>query len=91
MTGRELGRVEAETHAAVLAGLDRLADLADDAVLRGRRRIIERHAPYTIDTPLAGRNRGTWCEDHRKLGGPWPCADYRDAAADLLPEGGPTP
>ncbi len=47
-------------------------------VLAGRRRIVERHAP-DLDP-----SSGPWCHD---AGHRWPCDDYRDAAADLLPEG----
>jgi hypothetical protein len=55
------------------------------AVMRGRRRIIERHAP--IDTPA-----GEFCRscpmglgDGSGRFRDWPCDEYRDAAADLLP------
>ena len=51
----------------------------------GRRRILERHAPDTED----GVTACTICRPATKLDGvtiPWPCPDYRDAAAGLLPE-----
>ncbi len=47
------------------------------AQLAGRRRILERHAPLDGVPDRCG-------SDGISL---WPCPDYRDAAADLLPEG----
>lgn len=53
------------------------------AVLAGRRRIVERHAPNNLGSRI------TYCGDAPHLDDleSWPCDDYRDAAADLLPEG----
>lgn len=84
----------AERHAAVLAALDDqieqrefAADTYADQIgaLRGRRRIVERHAPERAN------NGDVVCSrclvDH---GYPdnveWPCEEFNDAAADLLPE-----
>ncbi len=52
-------------------------------VLRGRRRIIERHAPIDYG------KFGVSCQSHDHAGpGPsFPCDEYLDAAADLMPEG----
>jgi hypothetical protein len=51
------------------------------AVMRGRRRIIERHAP--IDYGAVG----AVCQspDHAGAGPLFPCDEYLDAAADLMP------
>ncbi len=91
-----------QVHAGVLAGLSRIGGaLADTvappgdpgfvtacAVLRGRRRIVERHAPierskHPDQPPFCGA-----CIDRPDYAGgtaaDWPCEDYRDAAADLL-------
>jgi hypothetical protein len=51
------------------------------AVLEGRRRIIERHAP--VESVLAP---GSWYCAHHGLGRVFPCPDWRDASAGLLPE-----
>ena len=119
-----------ETHAAVMAGLSQLSQLAADshadrwinldlrgimlgerdgtprpgppvrpldadvalavqlrnglgAVHRGRRRIIERHAPR-IHRSGDAYCRGT--DDHNRVAEPWPCETYLDAAADLIPK-----
>lgn len=50
------------------------------AVLRGRRRIIERHAPLDYAEPI-----GAVCSspDHAGAGPMFPCDEYLDAAADL--------
>ena len=50
------------------------------AVLAGRRRIIERHAPHRWPDGVV------WCRECAERAD-WPCVDYRDAAADLLPDG----
>jgi hypothetical protein len=59
------------------------------AQLAGRRRTLERHAPF-VRLPPWGQQ--PYCEHHYQheatnAGAEWPCDDYRDAAADLLPEG----
>ncbi len=62
------------------------------AVLAGRRRIIARHAPAYAQLHLGARATAALpepvCRDHTRPGQvvAWPCADYRDAAADLLPQ-----
>lgn len=77
------------------------------AVLAGRRRILERHAPETRAAVMVGRpyepfavygsemRTTIWvCGAHRALRegltaltpARWPCPDYLDAAADLLPD-----
>jgi hypothetical protein len=72
-------------HAAVLAELGAVR-LEDPAALAGRRRILERHAPYTL--PDVPDREGPWCSlegttDGGAAGG-WPCEDYLDAAAGLV-------
>jgi hypothetical protein len=59
------------------------------AQLAGRRRIIERHRPVAVvgvlnPTPAAYICRRCTLAD-------WPCDDYLDAAADLLPTEGSPP
>ncbi len=54
------------------------------ALIAARRRIVERHEP-AFDAPDACCAMG--CIDKSKPDTQqWPCADYRDAAADLLPK-----
>lgn len=56
-----------------------------DAVLHGRRRIIERHAPHPTREHYLDRNgprTGPACSGCDST---WPCVEYSDAAADLLP------
>jgi cytochrome c553 len=70
-------------HRDVLAALDRLGALPADTTA-GRRRILERHTP-------AGTATITYCvhcHPRRPTGADpvmWPCHEYVDAAADLLP------
>jgi hypothetical protein len=86
----------AERHDVALAALDERIRIADQPFavfgegvvrnpdldqLEGRRRILERHAP---ESPAAGRE--TWCQSCDLRAGRWPCDDYLDAAAGLLPE-----
>lgn len=54
------------------------------AQLAGRRRIVERHAPVILTDGAAYCRR---CPDldHPDWSEAWPCDDYRDAGADLLP------
>lgn len=86
---------------------DVIVDLRNTAaaVLRGRRRIVERHAPTLKSAvrsvyatgpeeppivfcetcaSLCHSSSGISCE--QPTDGPWPCPDYLDAAADLLPD-----
>jgi hypothetical protein len=72
-------------HAAVLAELGAVR-FEDPDALTGRRRILERHAPYTL--PDVPDREGPWCSiegttDGGAAGG-WPCEDYLDAAAGLV-------
>lgn len=81
----------ADAHALVLARLDAIAkrrpawSVNPAAVLlipgqhaRGLRELAERHAPRTVVTPAAG---GPLCEQRCA---PWPCPDYRSAAAGIV-------
>ena len=78
---------------------DHCHDSPEALGLDGRRRILERHAPVmTVPygsglSPMAQcgacaalchSSSGLRCEE--PIDGPWPCEDYRDAAAGLLPE-----
>lgn len=86
----------AEQHAAVLAGLDeQIGEIPSYSVrgqteklpvLAGRRRIVERHAPESEDK--ARSFAAHYCDNARCYDNldEWPCEDYRDAAADLLPD-----
>jgi hypothetical protein len=62
------------------------------AALTGRRRILERHAPAQARLHWGSRATASLteavCRDHTRPGriATWPCPDYRDAAADLLPQ-----
>lgn len=73
----DVGRADAE----VIVGLRNTAS----AVLAGRRRIIERHAPSVTTLPhyvdQARTRTAPACDG---CDGTWPCDDYRDAAADLV-------
>lgn len=69
-----------QRHQAVLDALAHPYRLEREAVRAGRRRVLERHAPYYTAADTA------WCSycaaDATGPGG-WPCDDYRDAAGDL--------
>jgi hypothetical protein len=54
-------------------------------VLAGRRRILERHAPSTVLLPHLIDRAGTTAPACSGCDDTWMCADYRDAAAGLLP------
>ena len=61
------------------------SDTPEPAALAGRQRIIERHRPregenWDILAPVCD-----YCTQG-EAALRWPCVDYRDAAADLLPE-----
>jgi hypothetical protein len=56
------------------------------AVLAGRRRIVERHAPVDMGAHRANPVGCPICQGAYYTVESWPCDDYRDAAADLLPE-----
>lgn len=80
---------DAARHAAVLESLslerrhyEALGDVMRRqlAVVDGRRRIVERHAPLDLE---ANGMRCSHCSADQAPAG-WPCDDYRDAAADAL-------
>lgn len=72
-------RQEARAH----GGRQPAATLVALAVLAGRRRILQRHAPEVYNGETL-----PFCEHHgQSRTTAWPCDDYRDAAADLMPGG----
>ncbi len=88
----ELGvEMEAEAVAAVDAhGPQRLANVR--AMLAGRRRVLERHAPHTMvvsaGNTVIATGRTPMCAYCRR---PWPCDDYTDTAAGISDFYGDTP
>lgn len=94
--GDVAGMTPGEAHEAILGAFDAAAlaataaaGMVDQAVIDAKvaelaaaRQVCAVHAPYTlVSTDEVTVPDGTWCLAEGTDGPPWPCPDYRTAAA----------